>query len=128
MAARPVIALPVCLSLVAAGVLSACGSEDPSTGADGAAGTGELEVVAADISFDQDNYRAEAGSIEVVYRNDGSINHTLVIEDVDGFALEVNANGDVDEGAVALDPGTYVLYCDVAGHREAGMQATLEVS
>ncbi|HEV3364625.1 MAG TPA: hypothetical protein VG795_10915 [Acidimicrobiia bacterium] len=37
------------------------------------------------------------------------------------------ARGDVDTGTVALKPGKYILYCDVAGHRQAGMEAPLTV-
>jgi uncharacterized cupredoxin-like copper-binding protein len=50
-----------------------------------------------------------------------------LIEGVDGFKLDVAGKGDVDEGSVRLAPGTYTMYCDVAGHRQAGMHATIEV-
>jgi plastocyanin len=110
--------------------LAACGDGDspnaaapaPSSSNDG------VTVIAEDISLSESMYRAEAGSVAITYRNDGSIEHTLVIEGVDGFKLDVPANGDVDEGSVDLQPGEYTIYCDVAGHRDAGMEATLEVA
>lgn len=120
------------VALIAAGalVLSACGGDDDTAATpDGnGAGGGELTVIAEDITFSSDTYQAEAGTVDVVYENEGSIEHTLVIEDVEDFKLTVTSNGDVDEGTVELDAGTYTMYCDVAGHREAGMEATLEVS
>jgi plastocyanin len=111
-------------------VLVGCGGDDGSR-KDGA-GTdqsqeGSVQVVAEDIHFADKSYATDAGTVTVSYHNDGSLTHTLLIEDVDGFKLEVTSNGDDDEGAVKLDPGTYTLYCDVPGHRDAGMEATLEI-
>lgn len=122
----------VALTAAAALALAACGGDDDTAASSGGlrdsgSGGGELTVVAEDISFPSDTYRAEAGAIDVVYENEGSIEHTLVVEDVDGFKLTVTAKGDVDQGTVELEPGTYTIYCDVAGHREAGMEATLQV-
>ena len=119
--------------VVAAAALATagCGDDDgtssaPAVGAVSGASDG-LTVVAEDIDFGDDSYAAAAGTIPVTYRNEGSILHTLVIEDVDGFELEVSSNGDVDEGAVELEAGEYTLFCDVPGHRAAGMEATLQV-
>lgn len=117
-------------AILTVAVLAGCGdtggdSADPApTGGDG----GEVEVVAEDIKFAEDGYETAAGEVNLTYVNEGAINHTLLIEDVDGFKLEVSSNGDEDEGTIELEPGTYVLYCDVAGHRDAGMEAQLEVS
>ena len=110
-------------ALVAVGV-SACSAEAneaPAAAAD------EVDVVAEDIGFASSDYTADAGPVGFVYRNDGVIGHTLLIEGVDGFKLEVAATGDVDEGSVDLAAGQYTIYCDVAGHRDAGMEAVLEV-
>lgn len=111
-------------------VLGACGDDGPATASSAAPGTPgtNLSVIAEDIRLSEPVYRSEAGPMTITYRNDGAIQHTLRIEGVDGFGLDVPANGDVDEGAVELEAGTYTLYCDVAGHREAGMEATLEVT
>ena len=42
------------------------------------------------------------------------------------MVLEVE-NGEPSTGSISLEPGRYILYCDVAGHRESGMEAQLLV-
>ena len=109
---------------------TSCGSDDrPVNGrsAKGPSGDSGLTVIAKDISLFPATFRAGAGDVHVTYRNEGSIQHTLLIDGVDGFKLDVAAKGDVDDGSVTLAPGSYTLYCDVAGHREAGMEASLTI-
>jgi plastocyanin len=107
---------------MAAVVLGACGDDGDEPG--DAAG---VTVVAEDtLSFDEGDYRAEAGETTITYEAGGSIHHTLLIEGVEGFELEVRATGDSETGTVELGPGSYELYCDVAGHE--GMRATLTVT
>lgn len=110
--------------------LGACGSDDspvPGAATDPGGDTAGVTVVARDISFASDSFQADAGPVHITYRNEGSIPHTLVIEGVDGFKLDVAGKGDVDEGSVTVAPGTYTFYCDVAGHRQAGMEGTFTV-
>jgi plastocyanin len=112
------------------GTLAACGGDDDGgddAGPSGSAPEGAVVVHALDsLAFDEEAYSAPAGEITFVYENDGSLPHTLLVDGIDGdeFKLEV---GDTDEGAVTLEAGEYVLYCDVAGHRDAGMEADLTV-
>lgn len=122
---RPLVLLSA--AMLTAALLGSCGDDD-ATGGDGGSGGGTVEVIARDIEFDADSYAATAGTVEIRLVNEGAIEHTLVIEEVDGFELDVPAAGDEDEGSVELDAGTYTLFCDVPGHRDAGMEATLEVS
>jgi plastocyanin len=112
--------------------LAACGGGD---GADASQASPEsvpdgddVTVIAEDIRFAEHTYGATAGDVAISYRNDGSIAHTLVIEGVDGFRLQVAGHGVVDGGSVTLPAGEYTLYCDVPGHRQAGMEAVLEVA
>jgi uncharacterized cupredoxin-like copper-binding protein len=111
------------------GLTAACGSDETAETTSGAGGSANsVAVVAEDGTLSASTFNAEPGTVAVTYRNDGNLEHTLVIEGVDGFKLDVPHPGDVDEGAVELQSGTYVIYCDVVGHREAGMEATLEVA
>lgn len=116
-----------CIALAVVGVVivGACGG---GGGPDNREVRSIVEVTAVDIAFPIPEYTAQAGTVRFVYRNDGQIRHTLVIEGVPAFdTLEVNRNGDTDEGTVELEPGTYTIFCDVPGHRSAGMEAKLLV-
>ena len=111
--------------------LSACGDSDDS-GGDGGDATGcttpdsSVTVSAQDaLKFDAEAYEAEAGCVEFTYTNEGSVAHTLLIKGKSGFKLSV---GDTDTGSIELTPGDYTLFCDIAGHEAAGMEATLTVS
>lgn len=117
------------VTLITLAVLAGCGGDDDaaSTPADLGDTDDVVEVLAEDISFPQDVYETEAGRVGFVYENVGNIRHTLVIDGVDGLDLDVASNGDVDQGAVDLEPGTYTLICDVPGHSAAGMVADLVV-
>lgn len=112
-------------------VLAACGDDDDSSadetgGADAAvdASGAVLEVAGLDsLSFEPDTLSAAAGAITIEFDNQGALEHTFLIEGIEGFKL---AND--DSGTVTLEAGEYVFYCDVAGHREGGMEGTLTVS
>jgi plastocyanin len=119
----------VSTALVLGAPLAGCGDDGgTASGASStSAGRDRVEVVAHDIGFGADRYQATAGTLEVSYRNDGAIPHSLRIDGVDSFRLEVASKGDEDQASVELEPGTYTIYCDIPGHRQAGMEATLEV-
>ncbi|CAN5227450.1 hypothetical protein BH18ACT4_BH18ACT4_11810 [soil metagenome] len=108
-----------------------CGDDDEGRSGDGAAAAADADVtvVAGDsLDFDRDSYATSAGEIAIAYRNGGASFHTLVVEDrEDDLLLEVTGRDDVDSGTIALDAGEYVVYCDVPGHRNGGMEATFTV-
>ena len=85
------------------------------------------KIEAGNLFFKPDKVKLPAGidTIELVGR--GGV-HTLVIEHVKGFELRVDGDGDHDAKKLALKPGNYVFYCDIPGHREAGMEGTIRVS
>ena len=89
--------------------------------------TTSLAVEAHEFSLSPKDLRTAPGSVAISYTNAGTIQHTLMIEGVSGFKLDVPSAGDVDTGTATLKPGTYTLYSDVPGHRSAGMEAQLTV-
>ena len=114
-------------AVVAAAIKAACGGG----GSDGTlepSEDGVLRVVADDtMDFDADTYRAAAGEIAIEYVLSGFQEHTLVVEGYeDELALSVE-NGGSDSGTITLEAGRYILYCDIPGHREGGMEARLLV-
>ncbi len=84
-----------------------------------------------DQDFDADRYEVEAlgepGVVTIEYVLDGFQAHTLVVEGhEDLLRLEVGNDG-TDAGTIRLEPGRYMIYCDIAGHRSSGMEAQLLV-
>jgi plastocyanin len=86
-----------------------------------------LEVKADDLFLDPKEARVPAGPVWITDRNTGTIEHTLVAEGQPQFAKLVVEPGQEKTEVLDVGPGTYTLYCDVPGHRAAGMQLTLVV-
>jgi uncharacterized cupredoxin-like copper-binding protein len=107
--------------------LAACGGGSSTSGPLAGA---DVTVHAKDtLRFDKSSYEAKAGAIKIGYVNDGSLTHTLLIDGHPEFnKLEVTSKGQSQIGEAQLPAGTYELYCDIPGHRAAGMQASLVVS
>lgn len=125
--------------------LAACGDDDDDGGDDttaeatteettggGGATAATLEVSSpadGSLEFDQEELSTAAGEVTISFDNPSQTPHDVVVEDQSG-----NEVGKTDlitvstaSTAVELEPGTYTFFCDVAGHREGGMEGTLTV-
>ena len=60
--------------------------------------------------------------------NAGSMAHTLGVEGTDLITPSLNAGDTATLDLSSLAPGEYVLWCDVAGHKESGMSTPLTIS
>jgi plastocyanin len=119
------------VALAALALLAACGNgggggssyKEPR----GAAQT-TLDIKGGNFFFDPENSDAPAG-IDTIKMDSESGLHTLVFDDgkLPGFKLEAGS-GESDELKANLKPGKYTIYCDVPGHREAGMEGTITVT
>jgi plastocyanin len=105
--------------------LAACGGSDDDA-SDCAPVVDELTVLAQDdLKFDADATRPTPGASRSPTNDGDDRPHAAHQAGArTGFKLSV---GDTDTGTVELPAGSYVLYCDIAGHEAAGMVADLVV-
>jgi plastocyanin len=81
------------------------------------------------LVFEPDGLEASAGEVTIAYENPSPVGHNIAIE-FEGEELVVSdtfTNGST-EISETLEPGEYVFYCDVPGHRENGMEGDLTVT
>jgi plastocyanin len=143
--------LALLLSAAAVGVgVAACGSSNSnsskahtsstpaaSTSASAAssapAGAQTLAISAPSggaLMFSTTALHAKAGMITINFTNDASFNHNFTLATASGKVLAATPqfSGGTKSVTVDLKAGTYTYYCNVPGHRQAGMQGTLTVS
>lgn len=134
--------LAVTVTVVALGALAlaACGgNDDTGTAAATTSSTttsapgGETVKFEADpsgqLAYTETDVTAKPGQATIEFDNPSSTGHDVVIEDQSGNEI---AKTDVITDSTTtttadLKPGTYTFYCSVPGHREAGMEGTLNV-
>jgi len=114
------------LSLGVGLTLTACGGGDDGDANDSDTSGGDVQTLTVKSSdalkFDPEDLSARAGEVRIIHENGGATTHSFVLDQQD-FKLT-----DDDEGEIDLAAGDYIFYCDVPGHREAGMEGTLTVS
>jgi plastocyanin len=98
-------------------------------GLGGGGGEAAADVVAKPgLAFDPADIAVPAGPVQVTLRNEDTQLHTLVVEGQPNFKiLETSGKGDSATGTLDVGPGSYVFYCEVPGHRPAGMEGTIRV-
>lgn len=108
---------------LAAFALVGCGSEDEAVEP-----SNDLAIEAGDLYYEPTNLAASPGDVTFTMRNVGAIEHDLVIEELgDQVIIGLIGAGETETSTIALEAGSYTLYCTVPGHRQAGMEATLSV-
>ena len=105
------------------------------TGATGATGATEsLDVSSpADggLVFEPNGLMAKPGNVTITYDNPSPVPHSIAVATSNGNVLgEVQpfTNNKESVQLSNLAPGSYVFYCTVPGHREAGMEGNLTVT
>ncbi len=87
-------------------------------------GSAQVKVVAKEFAFAPKAITTPAGTVQFVVTNTGAIEHTFVIDELKVKTGPIKPGQTVTITATAK-PGTYKFYCDVPGHKEIGMTATL---
>ncbi len=104
--------------------LSACGG----SAAAGAGSPLSVAISANEFKFDPNTINASPGqTINLTVKNIGSVQHTWVL-DQGNVKLTIDPGQTVSKTFTAPStPGTYQFYCDLPGHKEAGMVGQLIV-
>jgi plastocyanin len=103
-----------------------------TTTTEAAKGSGETLKVSSPAdgftAFEPSKLTAKAGSVTIDYHNPSPVDHSIAIEGGGETLDESETGADATLTASAdLEPGKFVYYCTVPGHREAGMVGTLTV-
>ena len=135
----PLAAACVALAVVGCGSSKKSSSSTPapapsttSTTPAKTAGGGSTLKLSADpggqLKFDKSSLQSKAGGVKIALKNPSTIPHNVSIQGTGVNAVGGTANGGGTTQVVAtLKPGSYTFYCNVPGHRQAGMQGTLTV-
>jgi plastocyanin len=81
------------------------------------------------LVFDPETLEGSAGTVTIDYTNPSAVPHNVALE-VEGETVaegDVVSGGDISSVSFELEPGTYVFYCSVPGHREGGMEGELTI-
>ena len=97
--------------------------------AHGAGTTLYLKADKSKLAFDKKVLKAKAGVVTIVMANPASMPHNVAIK---GNGVKVVGKivlaGGRSKVTAKLKKGTYVFYCSVPGHEQAGMKGKLVVS
>lgn len=110
--------------LLAALLLVACG------GGGGQQGGGPEGPTAGAVTVTEHEWviempaEVQAGQVTFTIRNTGAIEHNFVIKET-GQRLDGIEPGQSKTLTATLAAGTYTIVCDIPGHEEAGMKATV---
>jgi uncharacterized cupredoxin-like copper-binding protein len=99
-------------------------------GSGGSAASLDFEAdPSGNLAFTEDKATSKAGKVTINFTNPAPVPHNVDIEDESGENVaETEVITEDSESTTAdLKPGTYTFYCDVPGHRQAGMEGTLTV-
>jgi plastocyanin len=94
----------------------------------GPGGTLKLAANRTALAFDTTKLQSKPGKVTIDFANPAALQHDVVIQkgSTDLAKSPLIASGNTSVSA-ELAPGTYTFYCNVPGHRDAGMQGTLTV-
>jgi plastocyanin len=98
----------------------------PAASAGGGNAASEQTVTMVDIAFQPDSLTIPANTdVTVSLPNTGAALHNFSVDEL-GISVDV-APGDTGSATINAAAGTYEFYCNVPGHKEAGMLGTLTV-
>jgi plastocyanin len=121
--------------VITAGTPSKTATASAATAPSGTASTVSLEASKTTLAYNTKHLSAKAGTVTIMLMNGSPVEHNVTISKpgLRGTAAgeQLGATPTFKGGSrhltLKLAPGKYTFFCSVPGHREAGMEGTLEV-
>jgi plastocyanin len=114
------------------GLVACSSSPDETAPASAAAPSAEaITVSVADFMIDPSEIEASGPTVTFEVTNDGPTPHNLTVRDETDEVVMATADlgvGESETVSAELEPGTYTIFCSLAGHESLGMSGTLTVS
>jgi plastocyanin len=111
---------------------SASSAAAPAAAPATSAPAGALKLAAnpsGQLSYDTKTLSAKAGTVTIVMTNMSPVEHNVTIAQGSTVLGDTPTfSGGSKTLSLKLKPGKYTFYCSVPGHRQAGMEGTLNVS
>ena len=98
-----------------------------SDGAGSAPVSSTLDINLEEFSISGDLV-APAGNVTLLVHNNGSMDHNLAVRELGVISPNFGPGGTISMDLGELPAGEYELYCEIAGHEDAGMVATLTIT
>jgi plastocyanin len=113
------------LIAAAAAVLVACSPQADEPASD------PIAISVADFMIDPDDLTATGPMITFEVTNDGPTPHNFTVRNEAGEVVAATSDlssGESETLDAKLEPGTYTIFCSLAGHESLGMSGTLTVT
>jgi plastocyanin len=101
--------------------LGACGGDDQP------AATPELTVSMGDFWYRPAEFTVPAGALLNIV-NDGAVPHSWILQGAGVGTTAIGPGQSILVDLRDIKPGTYTIYCDQAGHTQAGQSGKLTIA
>jgi len=123
--ARFSIAISV-FALAMVGVVAVRGGGD-NGGGSGSAAAGPVAVALTEFAISPSVINVPVGG-SLALTNNGTVDHNVYVTDTPIASKDLAGGETATLDLSSLEPGTYELYCAIAGHKDSGMTAQLVIS
>jgi plastocyanin len=86
-----------------------------------------ITVSMTDYAFTPNPIEVTAGDLRITAVNDGQLPHDLVVPELDKGTANQGPGTTASISLSDVKPGTYLVVCDLPGHRALGMETKLVV-
>ncbi|HEX4866153.1 MAG TPA: cupredoxin domain-containing protein [Acidimicrobiales bacterium] len=115
------------VALAAVGAALVFGDDDEGGGGSGSP-TAAMSISMVEMAFEPDPIQVTVDDAVLRIVNDGAVDHSMLIPELGKGTPDLKPGQELTLDLTQLDPGEYYVYCDIPGHREAGMETTLVLS